>query len=76
MFQILNLAGWLTATAVGLLVVYGLYDSSGFTQFSNDINALYLATHRTVWATAVCWVIVACATGHGGKPTHYEGEKS
>ena len=55
------------ATTVALLVLYGLYDDSGQPQFSNGVAALYNATHRTAWAAAVCWVIIACATGHGGK---------
>ena len=55
------------ATTVALLVLYGLYDDSGQPQFSNGVAALYNATHRTAWAAVVCWVIIACATGHGGK---------
>ena len=34
---------------------------------SRGVAALYNATNRSAWAVAVCWVIVACATGHGGK---------
>ena len=65
--QVLNLLGWATATAVALLVLYGLYDPSGSPKLSVGVMAFYNATSRTAWAMAVCWVIVACATGHGGK---------
>ena len=62
----INVVGWTLAVAVGVSVVYGLYDPSGVPQLNNDISALYSATHRTVWGGAVSWVIVACATGNGG----------
>ena len=65
-FQILNFAGWFTATAIALLVLYGLYDKSGFPTLSVGVSAFYNATNRTAWGLAVAWVVVACATGNGG----------
>ena len=70
LFQILNLLGWLVATAIGILVIYGLYDESGAPHLSNTLNAFYNAAHRTGWGLAVAWVVVACATGNGGKKLH------
>ena len=67
MFQILNLLGWATAAVIALLVLYGLYDSSGMKVLSNDLSAFYNATNRTAWGLAMSWVVLACATGHGGK---------
>lgn len=65
-FQLVNLLGWAVATTMALLVLYGLYDSSGMPHLSNNVSAFYNATNRSAWALAVCWVIAACATGHGG----------
>ena len=65
-FKILNLLGWASATAIALLLLYGLYDPSGTPKLSNDVAAFYNATHRSAWGLVVCWVIVACATGNGG----------
>lgn len=28
---------------------------------------LYLVGHRTTWSLGLCWVIIACHTGYGGK---------
>ena len=66
LLQILNLLGWAAATGIALSVLYGLYDSSGFPDLSKDVSAFYNAIHRSAWALAICWVIVACASGHGG----------
>ena len=51
-------------------VLYGLYDETGALQLSTTLTTFYNATSRAAWAVAVCWVIVACATGHGGKEIH------
>lgn len=61
-----NLICWMVATGVALLVLYGLYDSSGNPNLSNDVSALYNATNRTAWAISISWVVVACATENGG----------
>ena len=66
-FQLTNLFGWAVATTIALLVLYGLYDSPGTPHLSIGVSAFYNATHRSAWALAVCWVIVACATGYGGR---------
>ena len=47
-------------------VLYGLYDSSGESHLSVEVSALYNSTFRSAWGLAVCWVILSCATGHGG----------
>ena len=72
-FQIVVLIGWATATAIALLVLYGLYDpdsKTGFADLSTNMAAFYNATNRSAWGLAVCWVIVACATGNGGNGKH------
>ena len=47
--------------------MYGLYYPTGYAPVSRGVAALYNATSRSAWAIAVCWVIVVCATGQGGK---------
>ena len=66
-FQIINILGWAIAVGVGFAIVYGVYDDTGIPQWNNHLSALYHATHRTAWGAAVCWVIIACASGNGGK---------
>ena len=67
LLQIINLIGWLLAAAIAILVLYGTYDSSGVPKLSNTASAIYNATARTGWGVAMAWVIVACATGNGGR---------
>ena len=63
--------GWTLATAMALLVLYGLYNPEGQPTFGLDVSALYNATSRTAWGMAVAWVIFACATGYGGWSLNY-----
>ncbi|RUS88830.1 hypothetical protein EGW08_003375 [Elysia chlorotica] len=60
------LVGWAFAWAVGLAVVYGLFENTNGHPLSTDVAALYNAMNRIAWGAAVCWVIFACATGYGG----------
>lgn len=69
--QILNLFGWIVATAVGLAVVYGLYDDFEGHILSVSLSALYNALSRTAWGACVAWVIFSCVTGNGGKQKHF-----
>lgn len=65
--KILNLCIWLGAAGVACAIVYGLYGPiKQDNPLSNDVSALYNATHRTMWGICICWVIIACATGNGG----------
>ncbi|KAJ8304385.1 hypothetical protein KUTeg_017968 [Tegillarca granosa] len=62
-----NIALWLLTTATGLAILYGLYDAlRGNSPLTLEVSAFYNATHRSAWGFCVCWVIVSCATGHGG----------
>ncbi|XP_045202111.2 nose resistant to fluoxetine protein 6-like [Mercenaria mercenaria] len=66
MSKLLNIVGWLVATGVALLVLYGLYTPDGSPKLGVDTSALYNATFRTAWGMCVAWVIFACASGYGG----------
>ena len=59
--------GWALAWAVGLSVVYGLFENTNGHPISTEVAALYNSMDRIAWGAAVCWVIFACATGYGGE---------
>lgn len=66
MSKMLNMVGWVLATTVAMLVLYGLYSSDGSPHLSVETSALYIATSRTAWGMCVAWVIFSCALGYGG----------
>ncbi|GFN98494.1 nose resistant to fluoxetine protein 6-like [Plakobranchus ocellatus] len=66
MSRIAACVGWAFAWAVGLAVVYGLFENTNGHPVSTDVAALYNALDRIAWGVAVSWVIFACATGYGG----------
>jgi len=66
MNKFVNILGWLCATGLALVVLYGQYNEGTEPKFTEETSALYTATHRTVWGMTVAWVIYACATGYGG----------
>jgi len=64
----LNLATWAAMAGVALTVVYSTH------QWNKDPTATwttaeavsYGSLHRLAWGVALCWVVFACVTGHGG----------
>lgn len=62
----LNLGGWLLATGLALVVLYGLHEPLNGSPMSVAVSALYNATHKTIWGACICWVIFACSTNNGG----------
>ena len=68
-FQLTATIGWLIATAMALATLYGLRgDIGGKHPNTVAAAALYNAFARSAWAASLCWVIVACVMGWGGKP--------
>eukprot|EP00058_Branchiostoma_floridae_P017808 XP_002603297.1 hypothetical protein BRAFLDRAFT_71408 [Branchiostoma floridae] len=65
--RLLMTIGWLVAAASAMAVLYATYGKyHGTTLQTEAENVLYLTIHRTVWATALGWVVVACHHGYGG----------
>ncbi|XP_069123535.1 nose resistant to fluoxetine protein 6-like [Argopecten irradians] len=62
----INLLIWIAFAVTACLVVYGINGPVHGHTWSNGVNALYNAVHRSVWGMCVCWVIFACVTGNGG----------
>ncbi|XP_012942470.2 O-acyltransferase like protein [Aplysia californica] len=59
--------GWAVAVATGLAVVYGIHgDITAKDPSSTEVAALYNALSKSVWAVAISWVVIACASGYGG----------
>ncbi|XP_068725527.1 nose resistant to fluoxetine protein 6-like [Montipora capricornis] len=65
--QIVCLIGWIVATALGVTVVYGIYNSTkkGGTPFNKAENITYGTFSRFTWGVALAWVIYACNKGYG-----------
>ena len=74
-FQLINIALWAAAFAIGIAIVYGLNVPKRYAlppdnvQTTEAINIAYGGLSRFSWAVAVSWVIFACCRGYGGVRT-------
>jgi hypothetical protein len=60
--------GWLFATTVGSILIFGFHgDMTGEDPKSLLVASIFNALSRTAWGTVICWVVVACTSGYGGK---------
>lgn len=64
--KLLTFIGWVTATTVGICVIYGLYDcNKNGTDLTETGTVFYQSLSRTAWSISLAWVVVACATERG-----------
>ncbi|XP_052271263.1 nose resistant to fluoxetine protein 6-like [Dreissena polymorpha] len=68
MNKLVTWLGWALSIAMGMSVIYGLYyyNSHPGTVMGKTGTLFYLSCARTTWAVALAWLVIACATGHGG----------
>ncbi|XP_070565068.1 nose resistant to fluoxetine protein 6-like [Ptychodera flava] len=64
--RILNIVCWITAWAIGLAVLYGVYGIEHASSLSRWVDILYMTVGRTAWGVAIGWLTFACLTGNGG----------
>ncbi|CAL4148593.1 unnamed protein product, partial [Meganyctiphanes norvegica] len=56
--------GWTVAVTFGLMVMFGRYHAPNPAVGAGHI--MYEMVHRTVWASCLGWVTIACHYGYGG----------
>ena len=66
--QVWVCVGWIVELGLHYLLIFGMYPyyRDGGIGMSTEMDALYNATHRTVWAISLAWIVYACAHGLGG----------
>ena len=61
------LLGWLTAAALALSVVYGVYHANlTGPGLATPLGKLNTALARSAWSLSLAWVTLACIRGWGG----------
>ncbi|XP_036384081.1 O-acyltransferase like protein [Megalops cyprinoides] len=58
--------GWISSMIVMALVVWLAYVLRAIPDELSAPHAVYQGLHRTLWALAVSWIILACEEGYGG----------
>lgn len=63
---VINILGWMLATALALIVLIGLFDYANGKEPSLQLSAFYNALSRPAWGLCIAWVIFSCVTGNAG----------
>lgn len=63
---IVQLVGWCTAITFSISIIYGPYEWNTRREPTSWETILYGSCHRFAWTLSVAWMVVCCATGHGG----------
>ncbi|XP_067280168.1 O-acyltransferase like protein [Pseudorasbora parva] len=58
--------GWLCSLSVMALLVGLAYVLRDVPPYTSLPHAVYQGMHRSLWALALVWIILACEEGHGG----------
>ncbi|GFU16713.1 nose resistant to fluoxetine protein 6 [Nephila pilipes] len=61
-----QVVGWAVAFICNFSVLYGVIEWNRGTEPTLWGGLLYASLNRTAWTLGVAWMIVCCATGHGG----------
>ncbi|CAL1275765.1 unnamed protein product [Larinioides sclopetarius] len=64
--RVIQLLGWSVAFISNFSVLYGVVEWNRGAEPTFWGGLLYAALNRTAWTFGVAWMIVCCATGHGG----------
>ena len=67
LLQIYRLFGWLAAAACFTSMLFLTQKWNSGVAYTFIESAFYFAFCRFVYALAVAWMVVCCATGYGGK---------
>ncbi|KYN44570.1 Nose resistant to fluoxetine protein 6 [Trachymyrmex septentrionalis] len=54
---------WCFSSACNIITLLSLYDRL---KVSILASAIYMSLHRVFWAVGIAWIVIACATQHGG----------
>lgn len=63
----LNLLGWLVSLTTMMTILLITHPWNYGVPWTNLTAGLYAGMHRTAWSLSVAWIVLSCATGHGGK---------
>ena len=62
--QIWVVLGWALAWTVGLTNVYVVFNGA---EWSTVGGAFYQSLSPFLWSLCLCWLVIACKNGYGGK---------
>ena len=66
--NLLKTFGWITSVTLGTVTTFSvsLFYQEWY-QYSSIEAAAYISLHKFAWSIANGWLVIACATGNGGK---------